>query len=109
MLRASEKPITGKLDGWPAGILYAVGTYDRPPVCVPGILNADFEKLIGVSMGTARRRAAQVRGIGGVVRRETWICNGCRRDQSPGTRSVLGVRCDGLEDHQGIQNLAKLH
>ena len=63
MLRASEEPITGKPEGWAAGIIYAVGTYDRPAVGVPDILNADFEKLIGVSMGTARRRAAQVREL----------------------------------------------
>jgi hypothetical protein len=63
MLRASEKPIAGKPEGWAAGIIYAVGTYDRPPVGVPDVLNADFEKLIGVSMGTARRRAAQVREL----------------------------------------------
>lgn len=63
MLRASEKPITGKPEGWAAGIIYVVGTYDRPPVGVPDVLNADFEKLIGVSMATSRRRAVQVREL----------------------------------------------
>ena len=60
MLRASEKPLKGKVEGWAAGIIYAVGTYDRPPVGVPGVLNADFEKIMGVTMGTARHRAARV-------------------------------------------------
>lgn len=63
MLRASEKPLTGNTKGWAAGIIYAVGTYDRPPVGVPGVLNSEFEKLMGVSMGTARRRAAAVREL----------------------------------------------
>ena len=61
LLRASEKPIKGKAEGWAAGIIYAVGTYDRPPVGVPNVLNSEFEKLMGVSMGTARNRAAAVR------------------------------------------------
>ncbi|QNN25147.1 hypothetical protein HED60_23660 [Planctomycetales bacterium ZRK34] len=61
LLRASEKPIKGKAEGWAAGIVYAVGTYDRPPVGVPNVLNSEFEKLMGVSMGTARNRAAAVR------------------------------------------------
>lgn len=61
LLRASEKPITGKTEGWAAGIIYAVSTYDRPPVGVRGVLNSEFEKLMGVSMGTARKRAAAVR------------------------------------------------
>lgn len=59
--RASEKPIKGKAVGWAAGIIYAVGTYDRPSVGVPGVLNNEFVKLMGVSMGTTRNRAAAVR------------------------------------------------
>ncbi|MBI1369760.1 MAG: hypothetical protein GC162_14025 [Planctomycetes bacterium] len=61
LLRASETPIKGKVEGWAAGIIYAVGTYDRPPVGVPHVLNSEFEELMGVSMGTARTRAATVR------------------------------------------------
>ena len=60
LLRASEKPLRGKAEGWAAGIIYAVGTYDRPPVGVPGLLNSEFEQFMGVSMGTARYRAARV-------------------------------------------------
>ena len=60
-LRASETPLKGKVEGWAAGIIYAVGTYDRPPVGVPGILNSEFETLMGVSMVTVRQRAARVR------------------------------------------------
>ena len=63
MLRASEKPLKGKPEGWAAGIIYAVGTYDRPPVGVPVLLNAEFEQLMGVTMGTARYRAARVREL----------------------------------------------
>ncbi|MCC6681656.1 MAG: hypothetical protein IT445_12205 [Phycisphaeraceae bacterium] len=63
LLRASEKPLKGKVEGWAAGIIYAVVTYDRPPVGVPGLLNREFEALMGVSMGTARYRAARVREL----------------------------------------------
>jgi len=63
LLHASEKPLTGKVEGWAAGIVYAVGTYDRPPVGVPGVLNSEFEELMGVSMGTARQGAARVKEI----------------------------------------------
>lgn len=63
LLRASEKPLKGKAEGWAAGIIYAVTTYDRPPVGVPGVLNSEFEALMGVSMGTARYRAARVREL----------------------------------------------
>lgn len=31
-----------------------------PKIGVPGLLNADLEQLLGVSMGTIRKRAAQV-------------------------------------------------
>jgi hypothetical protein len=62
-LRASEKPLTGKVEGWAAGIIYAVAMYDRPPVGAPGLLNREFEELMGVSMGTARYRAARVREL----------------------------------------------
>jgi hypothetical protein len=63
LLRASEKPLKGKAEGWAAGIIYAVATYDRPPVGVPGLLNDEFEALMGVSMGTARYRAARVKEL----------------------------------------------
>ena len=63
LLRASEKPLKGKAGGWAAGIIYAAATYDRPPVGVPGLLNSEFEALMGVSMGTARYRAARVREL----------------------------------------------
>ncbi|MAX26009.1 MAG: hypothetical protein CMJ19_16045 [Phycisphaeraceae bacterium] len=63
MLWGSETPVKGNANGWAAGIIYAVGTYDRPPVGVPGVLNSEFEKLMGVSMGAARRRAAAIREL----------------------------------------------
>ncbi len=63
LLRSSEKPIKGKTEGWAAGIIYAVGTYDRPPVGVPGVLNSEFEKFMGVTMSTVRQRAARVKEL----------------------------------------------
>lgn len=61
MLRNSETPIQGKVEGWAAGIIYAVSTYDRPAVGVLGVLNSEFGKLMGISMGTTRKRAAVVK------------------------------------------------
>ncbi len=63
LLRASEKPLKGKAAGWAAGILYAAATDGRITCGVPKVLNAEFEQLMGVSMGTARYRAARVKEI----------------------------------------------
>lgn len=63
MLRASEKPIQGKVNGWAGGIVYFVVNDGRIPCGVPGMLNADLEKLMGVSMGTIRTRAARVQEL----------------------------------------------
>ena len=63
MLRASEKPLKGKSEGRVAGIIYAVATDGRIPCGVPGLLNADFERITGVTMSTARYRAARVRDL----------------------------------------------
>ena len=63
LLRASEKPLKGKAEGWAAGIIYFVTTDGRFPCGVPEMLNADFEQLMHTSMGTARYRAARVREI----------------------------------------------
>jgi len=60
MLRASDKPLKGKPEGWVAGIIYAMATDGCIPVGVPGMLNAEFEQLMGVTMSTARHRAARV-------------------------------------------------
>lgn len=59
-LAAAEKPLLGEPAGWAAGIVYELATRGRRACGVPGILNSDFEELFGVSMGTIRRRAAQV-------------------------------------------------
>ena len=61
MLRAGEEPLKGQPEGWAAGIIYEIVTDARRSCGVPGILNADFEKLMGVTMSTARLRAARVR------------------------------------------------
>jgi hypothetical protein len=61
LLRASDKPLPGKVEGWAAGIIYAVATYDRQACGVPGVLNSDFEAFMGVSMSMVRQRAATVR------------------------------------------------
>ena len=63
MLRASEKPLKGKPEGWVAGIIYAVATDGRVHCGVPRLLNADFERITGVTMSTARYRAARVRDL----------------------------------------------
>ena len=63
MLRASEKPLTGQPEGWAAGIIYEIANDARRACGVPGILNADFEKLMGVTISTARLRAARVRDV----------------------------------------------
>jgi len=60
MLRSSEKPLKGKAEGWAAGILYAVANDGRYRCGVPGLLNAEFEQFMGVTMSTARYRAARV-------------------------------------------------
>lgn len=60
LLRASEKPLKGKPEGWAAGIIYAVYTDGHFPCGVPNILNADFVQFMGASMETARYRAARV-------------------------------------------------
>jgi len=63
LLRASEKPLQGKPEGWAAGIIYAVANDGGIPCGVPDILNADFERFMGVTMSTVRTRAARVRDV----------------------------------------------
>ena len=59
-LRVSDKALGGKTEGWVAGIIYAVASQDRRACGVPGVLNSEFEAMMGISMGTARRRATQI-------------------------------------------------
>ena len=59
-LEAHEKPLTGKPEGWAAGIIYALANLDRQACGVPGLLNSEFAEFFGVSMGTIRKRAASV-------------------------------------------------
>ncbi len=66
LLRASEKPLQGKAQGWAAGIIYFAATDGRFPCGVPGVLNAEFAEFMGVSMETARDRAARVKEIVGL-------------------------------------------
>jgi hypothetical protein len=63
LLRACEKPLQGKPEGWAAGIIYAVATDGRIPCGVPDILNADFERFMGVTMSTVRTRAARAKEL----------------------------------------------
>jgi len=60
LLTACDEPLTGKLAGWAAGIVYAVANRDRQACGVPGILNSEFEAFFDVSMGTIRKRSAQI-------------------------------------------------
>ncbi len=59
-LTACDTPLLGKPEGWAAGIIYKLATGDRRACGVPGILNSDFEQIFGVTMGTIRKRAAQI-------------------------------------------------
>lgn len=63
LLRASDKPLGGKTEGWAAGIIYALATEGRFPCGVPGVLNSEFELFMGVTMSTIRYRAARVREL----------------------------------------------
>ena len=60
MLRASDKPLKGKAEGWATGIIYAVHNDGCIPCGVPGMLNSEFVKFMNVSMETTRYRAARV-------------------------------------------------
>ena len=55
-----EKALTGKPEGWAAGVIYAIANLDRQPCGVPGLLNSEFTEFFGVTMETIRRRAAHV-------------------------------------------------
>ena len=60
-LMTDNERLTGKPTAWAAGIVYAVANLDRQPCGMPGLLNQDMEEFFGVTMGTIRRRAAQVK------------------------------------------------
>ena len=59
-LEAHEEPLTGKPEGWAAGLIYALSNQYRQACGVPGLLNSEFTEFFGVSMGTIRKRAARV-------------------------------------------------
>ena len=59
-LTTCDKPLSGKPEGWAAGIIYGLANRDRRACGVPGLLNSEVEALFGVSMGTIRKRAAQI-------------------------------------------------
>ena len=59
-LASDATMLVGKPEGWAAGIVYAVANLYRRACGVPGLLNSEFEAFFAVSMGTVRRRAAQV-------------------------------------------------
>lgn len=63
LLRASSKPLKGKAEGWAAGIIYFVATDGEIACGVRDVLNAEFASFMGISMETARYRAARVREI----------------------------------------------
>ena len=63
LLRASDKPFAGKTESWAAGIIYLAATDGRITCGVPGVLNGEFERITGVTMSTARKRAARVKEI----------------------------------------------
>jgi hypothetical protein len=59
-IMAGERPLSGKPEGWAAGIVYFLATQNHQACGVPGVLNSEFEAFFGVSMGTVRKRAARV-------------------------------------------------
>jgi len=63
LLRTIEPPPRGKPEGWAAGVIYAVFNDGKIPVGVPGVLNSEFEQLMGVTMSTTRKRAERVRAL----------------------------------------------
>ncbi len=60
LLESAYSPLPGKPEGWSAGIIYAVANRDRRACSVPGLLNSEVEAICDVSLGTIRRRAAQI-------------------------------------------------
>jgi len=60
LLTACEEPLRGNPEGWAAGIIYWAANHDRQACGVHGLLNSEVEALFGVSMGTIRKRAAQI-------------------------------------------------
>ncbi|MGC9457336.1 MAG: DUF6398 domain-containing protein [Halothiobacillaceae bacterium] len=60
-LAAGDEPMRGKPEGWAAGIIYALANRDRRACGMTGMLNAELEEFFGVTMGTIRRRAEQVK------------------------------------------------
>ena len=62
-LIASDVSLAGKPAGWAAGIVYALANRGRRACGVPGLLNAEVEGFFDVSMGTIRKRAAQVMSV----------------------------------------------
>jgi len=63
LLRTIEPPPKGKPEGWAAGVIYAVFNDGKVPVGVPGVLNSEFERLMGITMSTTRKRAERVREL----------------------------------------------
>jgi len=63
LLRTVEQPLKGNVEGWAAGLIYAVANDGKVPAGVPGMLNSEFERLMGVTMSTARKRAVRVREL----------------------------------------------
>jgi len=56
--------LNGNLNGWMGGLVYAVDNDGIISPCgVRGMLNADFEKAWGVTMGTIRKRSWAIRMV----------------------------------------------
>lgn len=63
MLRASEKTLKGKAEGWAAGIIYAIAADGHFPCGIPNVLSADFAALMQVPMEITCYRAERVKEI----------------------------------------------
>jgi hypothetical protein len=62
-ITASDEMLSGRPEGWAAGIVYRVANQDRQTCGVPGRLNSELGEFFGISMGTIRKRAARVEQV----------------------------------------------
>jgi hypothetical protein len=60
IILSDPRPLSGKPEGWAAGIVYAIANRGRQACGVPGLLNHVLEEFFCVSMSTIRGRAARV-------------------------------------------------
>ena len=60
MLTGADISLEGCPGGWAGGVIHAL---TQVQCGVPGVLNADMEKIFNASMGTIRKRSAKIRDL----------------------------------------------